>query len=114
MHKMHMKFLAKIRSRRNGIQRRQPTFVSPYPIVNRMLSMHPNDAFMLQMEIEMWSEDDVRAAFDTGMSSDETVNFVWNQTWRRMGADLSRVLQARIDALPEDQRRQLADEIEQS
>ena len=109
---MRMKFLPKIRFRRNGFQRRQPTFVSPYPIVNRMLSMHPNDAFMLQMEMEMWNEDDVRAAFDTGMSPEETVNFMWSETWRRMGADLNRVLQARIDALPEAQRQQLVDEIE--
>ena len=108
-----MKFLPKIQFRRNGVQRRKPTFVSPYPIVNRMMSMDPNDAFLFQMEMEMWSEDDVRAAFDTGMSPDETVNFVWNQTWKRMGADLSRILQARIDALPEDQRRQLANKIEQ-
>ena len=108
-----MKLLRNFRLGKNGVKRSRPTFISPYPIVNRMLSMHPNDAFMFQMEMEMWSEDDVRAAFDTGMSPDETVNFVWNETWRRMGADLSRVLQARIDTLPEDQRRQLADEIEQ-
>ena len=107
-----MKFLPKFRFRRNGIQRRNPTFTSPYPIVNRMLTMHPNDAFMLGLEMEMWDEDDVRAAFDTGMSPEETVNFAWNDTWRRMGIDLSRILQERIDALPEDQRRRLADEIE--
>ncbi len=108
-----MRLIPKFGTDKNGSSRRKPTFVSPYPIVNRMMSMHPNDAFMFQMEMEMWSEDDVRAAFDTGMSPDETVNFVWNQTWQRMGADLSRVFQERIDALPEDQRRQLADEIEQ-
>ena len=78
-----------------------------------MLSMHPNDAFLFQMEIEMWSEEETRAAFDTGMSPEETVNSVWNQAWRRMGIGLSRVLKSRIDALPGDQHRKLVDEIEQ-
>lgn len=108
-----MKLSRKSPSGKNGAKSSSPTFVSPYPIVNRMLSMHPNDAFLFQMEIEMWSEQETRAAFDTGMSPEETVNFVWNQAWRRMGVGLSRVLKSRIDALPEDQRRELADEIEQ-
>ena len=107
-----MKLLRKFRPGKNGVKRDYPTFVSPYPVVNRMLSMHPNDAFMFHMEMEMWNKDNIRAAFDTGMNPNQTVEFIWNETWRRMGTELSRVLQARIDAMPEDQRRQLADEME--
>ena len=107
-----MKLSRKPTSGKNGTNRSRPTFVSPYPIVNRTLSMHPNDAFMFQMEMEMWSEEEVHAAFDTGMNPEETVSFVWNQAWRRMGVGLSRVLKARIDALPEDQRSELVDEFE--
>ena len=106
-----MKSSSKSRLGKYVTKRSRPTFTSPYPIVNRMLAMHPNDAFMFQMEMEMWSEDEVRAAFDTGLSPDETVNFVLNETWRSMGASFRRILQARIDALPEDQRRQFADDI---
>ena len=108
-----MKLLSKFRLGKNGTKRAQPTFVSPYPVVNRMLSSDPIDALLLQMEMEMWSEEEVLAAFDTGLTEEECVNMVWNDTWQRMGAELHHVMQERINALPEDQRRQLADGIEQ-
>ncbi len=108
-----MRLIPKFGTGKNGSSRRKPTFVSPYPIVNRMMSMHPNDAFMFQMEMEMWSEEEFRAAFDTGISPEEQVYKSWNDAWAHLGKEMNRVFKTRIDTLPEKQRRQVLDKYQE-
>ena len=107
-----MKFIPKFGPKKTEVKRRRPTFVSPYPIVNRILASDPLDAFLLEMEIEMWTDEQFRAAFDTGMSPGETTYAVWNDAWDNMGREFSRTLQAKIDKLPPETRRQLLNSIE--
>ena len=104
-----MKFMPKSLNGKKRRARSKPTFVSAYPIVNRMMNSDPLDALFLEMEMEMWSEEEIRAAFDTGMSPEQQVYKSWNDAWAHLGEELNRVFKARIDALPEEQRRQVLD-----
>ena len=107
-----MRLLPKIRTRKSGAKRTEPTFVSPYPIVNELMALDPADAGLHEMEMEMWTDEEFRAAFDTRMSHEETVNFVWNNAWDHMAAEWRRVLQAKIDKLPPEARRKLLNHFE--
>ncbi len=104
-----MRLIPKFGTGKNGSSRRKPTFVSAYPIVNRLMNSDPLDALILEMEMEMWSEEEFRAAFDTGMSPEEQVYKSWNDAWAHLGKEMNRVFRARIDTLPEEQRRQVLD-----
>ena len=107
-----VKLLPKFRSGKNGAKNRQPTFVSRYPVVNELLATDPVDALLHEMEIEMWTDEQFCSEFDTGMSPEETVNLVWNNAWDHMGLEMRRALQAKIDILPPEVRRQMMNNIE--
>ena len=102
-----MKLLPKSHKQSDGAINRRATMTSPYPIVNDMLASDGIDALLHNMEIEMWSDEQLQDAMDHGMTEGHYVEAVWSDAWNHIGSELTRVLQRRIDALPDSDRRQL-------